>query len=181
MDVIFIRHTTPDVAPGTCYGWSDVDVAPSFTAEASITMENLKLYLPIEKAFTSPLKRAVKLAEFCGFKDAERDERLKEMNMGDWEMQLYDHIKDPALELWYKDYMHLPATNGESFPALFKRVATFLDDLKTKPYKRVAVFAHGGVIVAAGLYAKLFTEEEAFHHLVKYGELQVINLQPSQK
>ena len=100
MEIIFVRHTTPDVPPGTCYGWSDVDVATSFTIEASLTKENLKLYLPVEKAFTSPLKRAVKLAEFCGFKDAERDDRLKEMNMGDWEMQLYDEIKDPALEAW---------------------------------------------------------------------------------
>lgn len=176
MEIIFVRHTTPDVPPGTCYGWSDVDVATSFTIEASLTKENLKLYLPVEKAFTSPLKRAVKLAEFCGFKDAERDDRLKEMNMGDWEMQLYDEIKDPALEAWYKDYMTLPATNGESFPQLYARVSSFLEDLKSKPYKRVAVFAHGGVIVAAGLYARLFSKEEAFRHLVKYGELQVINL-----
>ncbi|MBQ6310548.1 MAG: alpha-ribazole phosphatase family protein [Bacteroidales bacterium] len=176
MKVILVRHTTPDVPRGTCYGWSDMDVAPSFMAEASDTLIQLTKHFPIDKAFTSPLKRARKLAEFCGFPDAEQDARLKEMNMGDWEMQPYDKIKDPALQAWYKDYMHLPATGGESFPILYARVVEFLGELKCKPFKRVAIFAHGGPIVCAGLYTGLFKEEEAFRHLVPYGGIQIIEL-----
>lgn len=176
MKVILVRHTTPDVPKGTCYGWSDVDIAPSFMAEASDTLIQLTKHFPIDKAFTSPLQRARKLAEFCGFPDAEQDARLKEMNMGEWEIQRYDDIKDPALQAWYRDYMNLPATGGESFPLLYARVSAFLDELKEKPYRKVAVFTHGGVIVAAGLYAGLFKEEEAFRHLVPYGGIQIIEL-----
>ncbi|MBR5399483.1 MAG: alpha-ribazole phosphatase family protein [Bacteroidales bacterium] len=176
MKLILVRHTTPDVPKGTCYGWSDVDVAPSFVAEANETLKELKKLLPVDKAFSSPLQRARKLADFCGFADAEADERLKEMNMGDWELQFYDKIKDPALQAWYQDYMHLPATNGESFPILYARVSEFLNELKGKPFKRVAIFAHGGPIVCAGLYAGLFKEEDAFRHLVPYGGIQIIEL-----
>ena len=176
MKVILVRHTTPDVPKGTCYGWSDVDVTSTFIAEASQTLEELKQHLPVDKAFTSPLQRARKLADFCGFPDAEQDDRLKEMNMGDWEMQRYEEIEDPALKAWYQDYMHLPTTNGESFPMLYARVEEFLNELKGKPFKRVAIFAHGGPIVCAGVYAGLFKEEEAFRHLVPYGGIQIIEL-----
>ena len=176
MKLILVRHTTPDVPKGMCYGWSDVDVAPTFVAEANMTLGELKKHQPIDKAFTSPLKRAKKLSEFCGFADAQEDARLKEMNMGEWEMQFYDKIKDPALQEWYRDYMHLPASGGESFPILYARVAEFLDELKDKPFKRVAIFAHGGPIVCAGIYAGLFKEEDAFRHLVPYGGIQIIEI-----
>jgi hypothetical protein len=49
------------------------------------------------------------------------------MNMGDWEMKLYDEIEqtDPSIRRWYNDYMHLAATGGENFPQLYARVAAF--------------------------------------------------------
>ena len=169
MELILVRHTTPDVPKGTCYGFSDVDVTSDFIAEAEETLSNLKKYLPVDKAFTSPLKRAWKLADFCGFADAEIDERLKEMNMGEWEMKLYDEIKDPAIQDWYKDYLNLPATGGEGFPNLYRRVSEFLDQLKQKPYKKVAIFAHGGPIVCAAVYAGICTPENGFSIAPKYG------------
>lgn len=45
MDIYLIRHTTPDVPPGTCYGQSDVDVAASFMDEFSALHPKLK-HLP---------------------------------------------------------------------------------------------------------------------------------------
>lgn len=72
--------------------------------------------------------------------------------------------------------MHLAATGGESFPILFDRVASFLDELKTKPYRRVAVFAHGGVLICAGIYGKLFPKEDCFKHLVPYGGIEKITI-----
>ena len=176
MELILVRHTTPDVPQGTCYGFSDVDVTEDFIAEASQTLANLKQYLPVDKAFTSPLQRARKLAEFCGFADAEQDARLKEMNMGDWEMQRYDQILDPKLQDWYKDYLHLPATGGEGFPALYKRVSGFLNELKTKSYSKVAIFAHGGPIVCAAVYAGVCTPENGFSIAPRYGGILTLTI-----
>ncbi len=175
MEVILIRHTSVGVPKGTCYGWSDVPVAESFEEEAAITKQQLDSYT-FDKVFSSPLSRATKLAEYCGYPHPTIDERLKEMGMGDWEMKLFDEIDDENLQKWYDDYMHLAATNGESFPILFNRVSSFLDELRTKSYKRVAIFAHGGVLICAGIYGKLFSEEDCFSHLVPFGGIEKITI-----
>ena len=176
MKVTLIRHTRVGIPRGICYGWTDVPVADTFEEEAAVTLKNLGDN-KFDKVYTSPLKRAVKLAEFCGHPDAERDERIKEMNMGDWEMQRFDEIEDQeALNRWYNDYMHLEAKNGESFPMLYARVSSFLDELKTKPYDNVAVFAHGGVLICAGIYGKLFPAEDCFKHLVDNGGIEIIEI-----
>lgn len=177
MKVILVRHTRVGVPKGTCYGWSDVPVADTFVTEAAITKSKLEAVgMDFDKVFSSPLTRARKLAAFCGFPEAETDNRLKEMNMGDWEMQCFDEIKDDALQMWYIDYMHLAATNGESFPLLYARVSNFLNELRKKPYNKVAVFAHGGVLICAGIYGKLFPETDCFSHLTDYGGIEEIEI-----
>ena len=98
-----IRHTHVGVPKGTCYGWSDVPLADTFESEAMQTSKNLKEILSDgitpDVIYSSPLSRAMKLAAFCGYDNPVQDERLKEMNMGDWEMQKYDEIKDDALQM----------------------------------------------------------------------------------
>lgn len=175
MDVILIRHTSVNVPKGTCYGWSDVPVADTFEQEAAITKKNIE-HLEFDMVFSSPLTRARKLAEYCGWANPVVDDRLKEMNMGSWEMKLFDEIKDENLQRWYDDYMHQPTTNGESFPMMYARVAGFLDELKQKPYRRVAIFAHGGVLMCAGIYGKLFSEKDCFKYLAPYGGIEKITI-----
>ena len=178
MEVILIRHTSVDVPKGTCYGFTDVPVATTFAEEAEVTRQNLTRYEPFDAVFASPLTRARLLAAYCGYPQPRLDNRLKEMNMGDWEMMRYDDIesKDPAILKWYNDYMNLAATNGESYRMLYQRVANFLDELRQHDYQRVAIFAHGGVLICAGVYARLFPENDCFSHLTPYGGIQVIEL-----
>lgn len=176
MEVVLIRHTSVDVPKGTCYGWTDVPVRHTFEQEAEVTKRALQQFLPFDKVYSSPLTRARKLAAYCGYPDAVTDDRIKEMNMGEWEMQLYDKIRDPHLQVWYDDYMHQPTTGGESFEQQYRRVAAFLDELKGMPYRRVAVFAHAGVLVSAGLHAGLYQWDNAWSNVVDYGEHIVITL-----
>ncbi len=176
MQVVLIRHTSVAVPRGTCYGQTDVPVSDTFEQEAKQTLRNLQPFMPLDAVYSSPLTRARKLAAYCGYPTPTVDARLMEMNMGQWEMQLYDEIQDPHLQAWYQDYMHLPTTGGEAFPDLRARVASFLDQLRQQEYERVAIFAHGGVLVAAGLYAGLYTEENAWDHLVPFGGLITIEL-----
>lgn len=174
MEIILIRHTSVAVPKGTCYGWSDVPVAETFEAEAATTKNNLLQYGKMDAVFSSPLTRAMKLAKYCGYDSPVVDDRLKEMNMGDWEMQRYDEIKDDRLEEWYYNYMTMPATNGESFPMIYQRVSDFLNELKNKNYQRVAIFTHGGVLICAGIYGGLFSTDHAFDHLTGYGGIEKI-------
>ena len=176
MEVVLIRHTSVDVPKGTCYGQSDVPVAATFEQEAEATRQNLAQYLPFDQVYASPLTRARKLAAYCGYPQPRLDNRLKEMYMGEWEMQRYDDMQGEYLDAWYQDYMHLPTPGGESFQNVAARVGAFLDELKQKPYQRVAVFAHGGVLICAGIYGGLFKEAEAWEHQVAYGGIQKIEI-----
>ena len=174
MEIILIRHTSVDVPRGTCYGQTDVPVRETFEQAAKLTRRSLALFLPCDKVFSSPLTRALKLAAYCGYPDAETDARLLEMNMGEWEMQLYDEIQDPHLQEWYDDYIHQPTTGGESFQQQYQRVAAFLDELKAQSYRRVAIFAHAGVLISAGLYGGLYAWKNAWNDLPDYGDYIVI-------
>ena len=99
-----------------------------------------------------------------------------EINFGDWEMKKFDEITDPRLKEWYADYMNVRATNGESFAMQYQRVANFLNELKQKDYEKVAVFAHGGVLICAQLYAGTIKTEEAFQALTPYGGIISLKL-----
>lgn len=173
MELLLIRHTSVDVPPGICYGQTDVPLKPSFEQEASITLTNLKAYLPAGESFdhvyTSPLSRCTRLAAYCGFADAERDSRLLEINFGKWEMQPFETNGDPRLQEWYADYLNVAATGGESFAMQYQRVGDFLRELRTKPFHRVAIFTHGGVLICAQIYTQVIKKEEAFSALTPYG------------
>jgi len=175
MEVYMIRHTAVDVPFGVCYGQTDVPLKDSFEEEAAIVKENLK-ELSFDAYFTSPLSRCTKLANYCGFSDAIYDERLKELNFGDWEMQEFNRIHDPRLTEWFADYLHVPTTNGESFEQLHARVAEFMEELKTKDYNRVAIFAHGGVLIAAQVYAGIVDAKDGFQNLTPYGGIIKLSL-----
>ena len=175
MRLTLIRHTSVDVAPGTCYGQTDVPVRSTFAEEAALTRQALT-GKQFDKVYMSPLTRCVKLATYCGYGDAERDVRLLELNFGEWEMRKFEEITDPRLQLWYEDYMNVPTTGGESFAQQYERVGAFLDELCTKPYHEVALFVHGGVIGCAQVYAGLYTVEEAFRNLTPYGGVVEIEL-----
>lgn len=176
MEIILIRHTSVDVAPGICYGQTDVPLKPTFEQEAAVTKKNLQAWLPLDHVYTSPLSRCVRLAEFCGYPDAERDKRIMEINFGSWEMKPFDSNNDPRLQEWYADYLNVAATGGESFAMQYQRVSLFLDELREKSYRRVAVFAHGGVLICAQIYAGTLKVEEAFSALTPYGGIVRINL-----
>lgn len=176
MEIILIRHTSVDVPPGICYGQTDVPLKPTFEQEAAITKEHLTACLPFDHVYTSPLTRCMRLAAYCGYPDAEKDSRIMEINFGKWEMKPFDGNDDPRLKEWYADYLNVVATGGESFSMQYQRVSRFLDELKAKSYRRVAIFAHGGVLICAQIYAGLIKAEEAFSALTPYGGIIRIDL-----
>jgi len=42
------------------------------------------------------------------------------------------------------------------------------------PWQQVAVFAHAGVLVCAGIWGGLFSKAEAYDNLVSYGGIEVV-------
>ena len=175
MNTYFIRHTSVDVAPGVCYGRSDVPLSDTFEEEASRTLEQIK-DIKFDKVYTSPLSRSVKLATYCGFPKAEQEPRIMELDFGDWEMKKFDDIKDLNLEKWYKDYLDIKPAGGESYQDMAARVASFITELRQQPYENVAIFCHGGSNLCAMVYAGLLKMEGMFEHIPPFGSVTKIEL-----
>lgn len=175
MKITFIRHTSVAVETGMCYGWTDVEVAPTFPEEAERVRQSIKNDV-FDKVYSSPLSRCRQLAAYCDYPQPVTDERLKELNFGRWEMQKWDAITDPALDAWFNDWVHLPAGGAESYEQQCRRVACFLDELRQQPYNNVCIFTHRGVIACAMVYAGLCSVEDSFRTEVDYGSKNVIVL-----
>lgn len=165
-----VRHTAVEVPQGVCYGGTDVDLKPTFMEEAMEVKKKLKEYHP-DLVLSSPLSRAIRLAKAVGYEDAPIDERLREQHFGNWEMKRYDEINDPQLKRWYQDYVNEIPTNGESFRQVVERIGNLIEEIRTTPYQRILVFAHGGIQMAVGAYLSLYTLEEAPNHFEGYGSV----------
>ncbi len=146
MELHLIRHPRPDVAPGVCYGQSDLGLAESATDVAA----RLRPLLPAFYALhASPLARARLLAEALG--TPHLDPRLKEISFGDWEGRRFDDI-GTAIDHWASDPLGFSAPGGESARDMAARVLHWFDDLRASvPPAPVVVVAHGGPLrVLAG-------------------------------
>lgn len=173
MKLLLIRHTSVAIPSGICYGQSDVPVAETFASEAASVKAELSKH-KIGIAYTSPLSRCVKLANECGFPDAVKDSRLMEMNFGTWEMQRYDEISDPRIQLWYNDYINTKATSGESFMDQQTRFKSFINSLP-KGHDTIAVFTHAGIIMQAMILLQGRTLQQAFSAQPSYGSILEID------
>lgn len=177
MTILLIRHTSVDVAPGICYGQTDVPLADSFPQEAEKVRKALHRHT-IDAVFTSPLSRCRRLAEYCGFNDAIPDRRLMEMNFGDWEMRRYDEISDPRLRLWYDDFLNVQATGGESAMMQKERFGDFLKSLDSGKDQTIAIFTHGGIIIHALAMLKGLSYREAYAINPCYGSILEFEITP---
>jgi alpha-ribazole phosphatase len=147
MEIYLIRHTTPAIEKGTCYGQSDVPLAPSFEEE----LKKLKMHLPeaFDAVYSSPLMRCQTLARTLGSKkEIVFDKRLMELNFGDWELKQWDAIPSADLDKWMKDFVHVPAPGGENFSMLYKRAGDFYEEVKGLDCKRIAIVTHAGFVRA---------------------------------
>ena len=125
---------------------------------------------------SSPLTRCRRLAEFCGYPEPLMDDRIKELNLGDCEMMMYDEIDDPNIKNWHTHFVETPIPGGESFRDIYNRVSSFLDSLKESGAKNVLIFAHGGVLACAKVYAGQTKLKNIFDELTPFGGMIEINV-----
>lgn len=144
MEIYLIRHTTPKVEKGICYGQADLDITETFLEE----VEAIKPHLPSEgvKIYSSPLQRCKKLADalFDGF-DIDIHDDLMELNCGQWELLPWNDIPKDEIQPWMDDFVNVPVPQGESYVDLHNRVVNRFNEIVSKQESAVIV-AHGGVL-----------------------------------
>ena len=160
MEIYLIRHTTPGIAKGVCYGQADLDITGSFHQEATIIQQHLPE--TISAVYSSPLQRCKKLADhlFSTHTIQVRDD-LKEINCGAWELRCWDDIPRHEIDPWMNDLLNVRIPGGESYTDVYERVAGCFNKIiagdhpeispvamqpEGKGVKRIAIVSHGGVI-----------------------------------
>jgi alpha-ribazole phosphatase len=143
-----IRHTTPRIEPGICYGQLDVDVTDSFEEEA----RRIRQWLPpVGLVFTSPLLRARRLGEYLAKQrrcELRSDARLMEKHFGEWEGKAWDDIPHSEVDAWAADILGYVPAGGESVEQLTQRVRSFLNAISLLPQQGIVIVAHAGSIRA---------------------------------
>jgi alpha-ribazole phosphatase len=147
MEIYLIRHTTPDVEKGICYGHSEVPLKNTFEEEADQVWQNLPSNVTM--IYSSPLQRCLRLANYLSSKfhiPVIQDHRLMELNFGAWEMKRWDDIDKNDLDKWMNNFVDTPTMGGESFSQLANRVNEFYKQLMDLPKQTVIVVTHAGAI-----------------------------------
>ncbi|WP_205508622.1 alpha-ribazole phosphatase [Longitalea arenae] len=144
MSIYLIRHTTPLIEKGLCYGQLDIDVTESFKEEAA----QIQHALPdnIEQVYSSPLIRCHKLASYLFPNHAiNLEPDLMELACGEWEGIHWDAIPAEVIDPWMKDFVNVCIPGGESYIQMHSRVTQCFKRIVEGP-KPVAIVTHGGVI-----------------------------------
>ena len=180
MKLFFLRHTSLNVEIDVFYGQTDLDVSDTFEEEVQLIqkkIQNFNIDTNSIKVYSSPLKRCIKLTN----KLTENyivDERIKEMNLGDWEMKKMSSISKKEKLDWENNLLSFKIPNGESNNEFLKRLKSFLEDI-FKCNEDALIVCHAGSI--NGMLSLLTKEPfdkmvKNYWELIKHGSLSLIEL-----
>lgn len=176
MDVYLIRHTSLAILSGICYGQSDVEPADSFSDEVQTLRSNLPKDIEHFTTYSSPSNRCLRLARELVAGDIITDDRLLELNFGDWELQQWDDIPSARLERWMENFVAEPCPNGESYEDLFERVMDFWKELQNTQDHNVVLITHGGVIRCLLSHVLNIPLESSFRLEIGLGSVSAVSL-----
>ena len=180
MKLFFLRHTSLNVDIDVFYGQTDLDVSDRFEQEVKLIQKKIKNFnidTNSIKVYSSPLKRCIKLTNRLT-ENYIVDERIKEMNLGDWEMKKMSSISKKEKLDWENNLLSFKIPNGESNNEFLKRLKSFLEDI-FKFNEDALIVCHAGSI--NGMLSLLTKEPfdkmvKNYWELIKHGSLSLIEL-----
>jgi 2,3-bisphosphoglycerate-dependent phosphoglycerate mutase len=152
-------------------GWVDVELSPKGEGEAKHAGD-LIAAIPIDKVYTSVLKRAINTANIAlGVSSrldlpTARDQALNERHYGDLQglnkAETAKQYGDEQVHIWRRSY-DIPPPNGESLKDTAARTIPYfeskiLPDLKDG--KNILIVAHGNSLRSIVMYLDHLTKEQ---------------------
>jgi len=146
-----LRHAQVVVDVGTCYGSTNVDCDPEATDTAA---KNFAPHPSLGSTlWTSPSSRACKLAQALSSQRPDQqgpstDNRLQEMDFGQWEMHSWESIPRVAIDVWADEFPHHRFGGKECVQDVLDRVADALSSAYLLEVPEMVWVTHAGVIRA---------------------------------
>jgi alpha-ribazole phosphatase len=146
--MLLVRHPKPVIAPGICYGASDIPAIPEALDAAFAWLDNL---VPNNAHLvSSPLLRCAEIARrlyaAAPKRTLEFDARIAERDCGSWELVPWDAVPRAELDAWAADFLDFAAANAESVRIMQSRVLTAWHDLQAACVRPVVWITHAGPI-----------------------------------
>ncbi|MGG7665362.1 alpha-ribazole phosphatase [Dyadobacter sp. BHUBP1] len=168
MEVYLIRHTKPVFEPGLIYGRKELLLHADFESELAAVRSQLDT--DFEVTYSSPAFRCTELAGAISPVYVV-DNRLQELDFGEWEGKTWDAVDQQALQAWMDDYVNVCTPGGESMMQMYARVSEFWAELGPFQYKKVAIVTHAGVIRLILSIVNEIALTDIFDIKVAYGEV----------
>lgn len=159
MELILIRHATPEIADGICYGQLDLPLRTPVAPDPSTILATCGKKRPT-RLIASPQLRAQQTAKLllAGLANQavdpvpvplvlETEPRLRELDFGCWEGNAWDAIPRVDLDRWADDLLHGRPHGGESASQVLVRVGEWGDAMMRVAAERkdcVWVVCHAG-------------------------------------
>jgi 2,3-bisphosphoglycerate-dependent phosphoglycerate mutase len=168
-------------------GWVDVELSPKGEAEAKRAGE-LIADIPIDKVYTSVLRRAINTANIAlqvskrTDLPTERDQALNERHYGDLQglnkAETAKQYGDEQVHIWRRSY-DIPPPNGESLKDTAARTIPYFEskiipDLKAG--KNVLIVAHGNSLRSIVMNLDKLTKEQVLELNIPTGTPLVYNV-----
>lgn len=170
MEIHLIRHTAVDNPENRCYGFAEMPLRKEYLED----FKGINLDENFEVVISSPAQRCCLLAEHFKL-NYSTDERLREMNFGNWEMKKWTEIPEEEINPWYKDFINIKASGGENLLEMQTRVLHFWNELiDKKEAEKVLIISHAGVIRLILQSILQFPLENMFNIQIDYGKKVII-------
>lgn len=154
--LIFVRHgSLPSVYSNSFVGVHDIDLSDEGRADAAAIGRWLSRQT-YGKVFSGTLSRVRHTREIASESDPRlqefsADERLNELDFGDWSLLKFDILKQQygtAFEQWNMGMADFTFPNGENIGHFIQRTRAVMADLIRCDTETAVVFSHGGVLMS---------------------------------
>lgn len=172
MEIHLIRHTAVENPENLCYGFAEMPLKKNYIND----FKALDIDHSFDAVISSPSERCCLLADYFKF-NYHTDERLREMNFGNWELKKWTDIPEEEINPWYKDFVNIKAAGGENLIQMQNRVLSFWSELIQKnDVNKVLIITHAGVIRLILQAVLQFPLENMFNIQIDYGKKTVIKI-----
>lgn len=175
MKLLVLRHPPVDAPDGTCYGSSDLCLAPGWECWVENVRDLLRGIRGQISVASSPLARCRVPAQGVS-KEFIVDERLREMDFGEWEGKPWHQIPRNEIDRWQADLVNTAPPGGESLAVLSARAESFVENARSANVEALVAVTHAGPIRCMLALALAMPLHHLFRLRVDPGSVSVMTI-----